>query len=595
MKNCLITLCFLCMTCLSVAGYAANPAISANFDRDHIGSGETVRLLVQRNGTSNGQLDLSPLKTDFDILSRNSGSQVQISNGEMTSQTQVELMLAPKHDGKIVVPPLEWNGEHTLPLELTVGGPVSGNASSGTQQAASTDAQHVMLTATADQSQPYVQAAVVLTVRLATDQPISQASLELAPNDAVIISQLGTDRQSSEVRNGHSYQVVERKYLLFPQHSGHISIEGPLLVAQVPDMRSVNGFANDPFFASVLQNSQLGAMMRGTRPLHLRAKAIELNVLPRPATQTGATWLPALSVKLSETWRADNAGVHVGDPLTRHLSLEAVGLTGAQLPDLSTLVAAPDGIKMYPDQAKIADLSKGDSVIGSREQDIALIAGQPGHYTMPPVKLSWWDTINNVQREATLPAHEFDVLPAVNGAGGLITPQSAATAKSPAILPASSAAASAPSRSMLDFPVWLWIVLGCIALSIIALLAWWSVRLKKNNSQPRIVVEPRLRQGDAAAKFKEFHKDCMANNPQAARRHLLEWAQMHWPVDPPIGLNALAQLLDDPDIVELLRELDRCCYTDSPWQGEKLARTFTHQPGSDSAAPATKELLELYP
>ena len=589
MKKYCILLCCLCMSWLCSVACAANPAISASVDRDHIASGETVQLLVQREGTGNGQLDISPLKADFDILSSNSGTRVQITNGDMISQTQVVLVLAPKHDGKIQIPSLTWNGEQTETLELTVGG----KGSSAGQQAGPTDAQHVTLTATADQDQPYVQAAVVLTVRLSTDQPITQASLELAPNDAVLISQLGTDRQMSEVRDGHSYQVVERKYLLFPQHSGKISIEGPVLAAMVTDMSNATGFDSDPFFASILKNSPMAGMMRSSHPLHLRAKPIELNVLPRPASQTGANWLPALSVKLSETWHADDSGIHVGEPLTRHMVLEAVGLTGAQLPDLRTLMTAPDGIKVYPDQGKIGDHPKGDSVIGSREQDIALIASQPGHYTMPPVQLVWWDTINNVQREATLPAHDFDVLPAIGGA---------ATAAQPPT-PMNNAAPAAPvvaksSPNILAAPIVWWAVLTCIAVflvAVVALVVWWFVRKRTTTDVPIIAKEPTLRVGSASGKLKDFHRDCMVNNPKAARRHLLDWAQLRWPLDPPVGLNALALRLNNPDIADLLRELDRCCYTDSPWRGENLARTFTHQPTADSTNSAGKELMELYP
>jgi len=83
MKKYCILLCCLCMSWLCSVACAANPAISASVDRDHIGSGETVQLLVQREGTGNGQLDISPLKADFDILSSNSGTRMQITNGDM--------------------------------------------------------------------------------------------------------------------------------------------------------------------------------------------------------------------------------------------------------------------------------------------------------------------------------------------------------------------------------------------------------------------------------------------------------------------------------------------------------------------------------
>ena len=39
-----------------------------------------------------------------------------------------------------------------------------------------------------------------------------------------------------------------------------------------------------------------------------------------------------------------------------------------------SLVSVPDGIKTYPDQSSVNDAIQGDTVLGSRDQDIALIA-----------------------------------------------------------------------------------------------------------------------------------------------------------------------------------------------------------------------------
>ena len=598
----------------------ANATVTAKLDRDHIASGDTVRLLIQRDGSANGQPDIGALKNDFDILGSSSGSQVQIVNGSMSTKTQLQLTLAPKHDGVIQIPALEWNGEHTQALALTVGGnggSGNGGGSSSNPAAAGNVGNagnagsngHVMLTATPDQNQPYVQAAVVLTVQLSTDQPISQGSLDLAANDDVLIKQLGKDTQSNETRNGRNVQVIQRKYLLFPQHSGHIKLDGPVLTGQVPDTSGADPFNDDGIFGSMLQNSPLAAMMHGTKPLHLRSKPIELNVLARPATMTGATWVPALSVKLDESWSANSGSVHVGDPVTRHLHLEALGLTGAQLPDLNTLITAPDGVKVYPDKAKVEDSARGDTVLGVRDQDIAFIANQPGHYVLPEVKLVWWDTINNVQRVATLPQHEFDVVGAAgdvnaNPAPGSGTPSQAASATNPA----SGATPSVLSKELSNFnaatiPVWLWLLAVGILLLLGALAGWLLSRRKpaapvpkiegKLDDQPNGVIESApVNNGNP---FKAFHKACMNNDARAARAHLLAWAKLHWPNNPPTGINALAKQLNRPELTEMLRQLDKCCYTDSAWQGEALARTFT-QP-TDTAPTLTHKntLMELYP
>jgi len=589
MKNTHRILAVLIASGISVSALAA---VTASVDRNNVASGETVRLLLQRDGSADSQPDLGPLKKDFDVLGSSSGSNIQIVNGHMSSQTQVNVLLAPKHDGKLQIPPLQWDGQQSAALELTVGG--SGNTSQQGAKAAS-DSSHVFLTATLDQKQPYVQAAVVLTVRLYTDQPLIQASLDLPASSDVLVKPLGKDTQSNETRNGRNYQIVERKYLLFPQRSGKLSLEGPVLDAQVQDTGSNDPFGNDPFLGNIFKQMPLAGMMNATRPLRLHGKPIELNVLPRPASVTGANWLPAQKVTLEESWRPDGQAVHVGEPLTRHLHIAALGLTGAQLPDLSTLMSVPDGIKAYPDQSSAKDSPQGDTVLGSRDQDIALMATRPGHYELPAVRLNWWDTLHNTRREVMLPAHTLDILSAAAGTAGVTLTPPANTAAS--ILPNVDAQASTleqPSKKI-NVTLWQWFSIGLGLLWLGTMLAWWYSRKRvPQTSAGEIVADKKQDDVHAASAFKAFRQACRDDDPHAARKHLLAWAATAWPVQPPLGLNELARRLDDDDLAQSLRQLDRACYTGDAWQGQSLGGLLAAPPGLKISAGKKNALPELY-
>src|SRR5512135_1946042 len=147
-------------------GLPASAAISAWLSHDQVGPGETVQLTLQHDGQTDSQPDLSPLKQDFDIVGRSSGSNIQIINGKMSAQVQISLMLMPKHDGKLQVPALQWDSESSPALALTV----SSNGAAAQPGTSSTgNAAHVFITATPNQKQPYVQAAVPLTVRIYAD------------------------------------------------------------------------------------------------------------------------------------------------------------------------------------------------------------------------------------------------------------------------------------------------------------------------------------------------------------------------------------------------------------------------------------------
>lgn len=581
------------LSCLSLPAAAA---VNAWLDRYQIGPGETVQLTLQHDGQTDSQPDLSPVRQDFDILGRSSGSSVQIVNGKMTAQSQLTLVLSPRHGGKLKIPALQWDGQSSPALNLTVSNSPAQQNSGNPAGATGTD--HVFLTATLDSKQPYVQAADTLTVRLYTDQPLYQASLELQPSNDVLVQQLGQDSQGSTTRNGRPYQVVERKYLLFPQRSGHITLDGPVLSAQVQSGASGNPFGADPFFGNVFGQTPFGGMLNATKPLRLRGEQLVMDVRPRPASGSGHNWLPARRVTLTETWQPDSGPIHVGDPITRHLHLEAQGLTASQLPDLSLLMPVPDGLRAYPDQAKLNTGVQGDGVVGSRDQDITLIASRAGRYRIPALHLSWWDTRRNEQREVDLPERTLDVLPNSTSLSAATAPQDNGPGAVPETRPL-KAAGTAPETSTTTSQTWraASIVLALLWLGTVA--AWWYSRRRgagrQNSEGESQLARPRLKV-DASEARKAFRRACRENDAPAARSRLLEWARAAWPDAPPQGLRALAERLDDAKLKTLLEQIDRACYAGGNWRGEALLEQLAELPkatGRDIGAH--HGLAGLYP
>lgn len=574
-------------------------AVTASLDHDHVAPGDTVQLLLQSDHSPDGQPDLGPLKNDFIILGTSSGSSMQIINGRVSSQAQLSLALSPKHEGKIRIPPLLWGGEPSPALELTVESNGAGRQSNGKAAGgitASNGSDHFFITTSVDHDQPYLQSAVLLTVRVYIDQALYQASLELPSSSDVLVQQLGKDQQGSETRNGHAYQVVERKYLLSPQHSGQITLQGPILDATVAEVQNSDPFGSDPIFGRIFGQMQLPGVVTSTRPLHLQSKPIVLKVLPRPADATGTNWLPAQSMTLEESWNPADASVHAGEPLTRHLRLSALGLSGAQLPDIDTLMQAPEGIKLYPDKSHTDDKQQGNTILGKREQDIALIASQPGHYELPAVHLAWWDTAANVQREVTLPKRTLNILPALSGSGGAVV--SPAQTAVPANPPPSIGQPKVPVKPEQAASAELWALLGLGILVVFGLgiaLGWWRKRRSLVNTVEN-KIEPVATRPDVSgvSAFNAFQQACRNNDPHAARKHLLIWAGTVWPEQPPSGVNALTRLLDGK-FAKPLRDMDRACYTDSAWQGESLVRILATPPVRSAPAKREQALPDLYP
>ncbi|MGQ0699532.1 MAG: BatD family protein [Panacagrimonas sp.] len=558
-------------------------AVTATLDTDQVNIGGTVRLTLENDGKSGGKPDLAPLQQDFDVLGTSTSTNLSFVNGELSKKAQLNLVLSPKRAGRIEIPSLEWNGQRSSPLGLTVSEARAGSRGGSTAAAGS---DPVFLTSALDDPQPYVQGASILTVRLHTDQALSNASLELAAVDDVLVQQLGKDEQTTETLDGRRYDVVERKYLLLPQRSGAFSLEGPVLNAQVAD-RAMGAFGGHPF----------AGMFNTTRPLRLRGEPITLDVRPRPAEATGRDWLPARSVALEETWHPEDAQVRAGEPLTRHLRLRVEGLTAAALPDLSTLMSLPDRIKAYPDQPRLETGEQQDKLVASRDQDIALIATKPGRYILPALRLSWWDTVAEVQREVELPTRTLEVLPAAGAANDAVAlPDSAPAITMPH---AGEIASSAPEandiqRETAPLP-WPWISLALGLLWVATLAAWWLRRPASKPVERSSSHADGANQTRASASLKAFRQACKKNEAPSARLHLLAWARDIWPGRPPTGLDALARKFEDPALSALLLKLDRACYAGGDWQGEALSRAFTAAPMTNQKSQAPSALADLYP
>jgi hypothetical protein len=640
---------------LLAAGVEANAAVRASVDTTQIAPGDTVELTLSHDGQTGSEPDLSPLKQDFDIVSRSSSRRAQITNGKISSTTELQLSLAPKHAGQLRIPSIAWDSDRSAPLTLVVSAAGANGAAGTNGSARGTADNRVLLETEVDRKSPYLQGAVHVIVRIYAAVPLSRANLEFPTNDEALVRQVGADENGASEKNGQTYQVVTRHYVVFPQHSGHLSIPGPVLSGTVP-VRMRRPDPNDPF-SGFFPGSPFNGMLGGSKPLRLNGEPIVLDVLPRPAGAGMNYWLPAQNVTLSARWRPTDLQAHVGDPVTVNLQLQAEDLTAAQLPDLSALLTLPPNIKAYPDEPKLTDSAKGSAILGVREQNIALIADQPGQFTIPELRLTWWDVRSNQAREAVLPARTLVVQPSVNSKN----PTPAQTSQAPSTVAAqpnqtaqpagtaggsngragvsggagsggagsggagsggagsggagssgagsgSAGSAGAGSGSGGVTPgagrgtsPWLWVSVGLGVLWIATLVGWLVSRrrapaassaTKRDGQHPLSHGQTLSHESGARAAFQAA---CRANDAVAARRNLLVWANGALPGPRIAGLNDLAKRIKDPHVAALLRGLDGGCYAGDPWEGAALASAIPKLPlGTDHTEDRPRELAPLY-
>ncbi len=531
-------------------GRAWAQPVSAQLDRDVIYEGETVNLSIRVEGPW-PEMDPGPLTRDFAILSTTTDVNFTQINGAVRQVTTRRIELEPKRSGRLTVPALRVGTRQTQPLTMTV---LTGNPAPTADQG-----REIFLEVSAEPLDPYIQSQVFYVQRLWVGIPLLGGSLEAPGVVDAAVERLGEDRESEATRFGRRYRVFERRYGIFPQKSGQITIPAVTFKGRIAQSGGRLG-GMDRFFN------------RG-RPVTLESEAITLQVRQRPAGFSGAPFLPAGALTLEERW-SEVDEPRVGEPITRTVILEAQGLEGVQLPTLD--LPLPDAFKAYADQPQVATREDGRWFHGRREQRVALVPSAPGEYTLPAVTLPWWDTVQDRQRMARLPARTVTVLPAVApGPSPTSPPAPPAPAEvappSPA-LPGEGGLGLAPPGGITE-AFWYWFSLGVMGLWLMTLLGWWNDRRRPPRGAAADQANPRPGQGRMEPRWQRaLAAACGDDDPQGAASALLRAGADRWQRNPPTSLGELAARLQEP-AASLVRELDRALYAPNanPWRGEGLA------------------------
>ncbi|MFM9917295.1 MAG: BatD family protein [Rhizobacter sp.] len=578
--------------CSSVLCGTASAAVTASADRTHLEPGDTVELTLQSDRGGSGQPDLKPLEKDFEILRRGTSNSLQIINGSASSQRQVRLTLSPRRNGRIEVPRLAWDGEQSAVIELIVA------AGHGGKGAVAGSVADVFFTTTLDSLQPHVQSAVSLQLRLYSDKKLYQASVDFPGNTDLLVRRVGQDVTTDETRNGRTYQVITRSFVLVPQRSGEIELAGPVLNAQVADgTRSL-----DPFMEHVFGQLQIEGGASGTRALRLRGDPVRLAAKARPAGMSAGDWLPAQQLTIEEAWLPQGGPIAVGVPVTRRLRVSASGLGSSQLPDLGALMKLPSGLTSHPDEPKLNEDVQDGHIVADRQQDVVVLADRAGRFELPALKVDWWDVTTNQRREAVLAARTLEVAPAASATPTLGSGSAAATSAAASVASTASAPPRSTSRAEAPTPVgdssvtWAAVgqALGLIGLGTLGIRAW----MRRRRLRPGGASAPIHANGSAAvsasAAKREFQRACLRHDARPARDALLAWARATWPESAPPGLNALARHLDRADVTPWLQALDRACLEGTAWNGEGLARALPLLDGNRKPTKAPTSLPGLY-
>ncbi len=532
--------------------------IQVAVDRNPVSINDSFQLTFTADASPDDDPDFTPLEREFDILNQQQSSQSSWVNGKFSKTVRWTLNLMAKHSGELTVPALRFGSDSTRPLTITV-----------TEAAAAVGSGNddLFLDVEATPEQPFVQSQVIYTLRFYRRVQITQASLSEPEADNAVVEKLTEDSTYNTRINGVAFAVTERKYAIFPQQSGPLTIPPLVLTAQVvSDTRSrFNGF-----FSSQV-----------TKTKRVTSRSVTLEVRPAPANANGNHWLPAEQLHLEQQWSNQDLQVKVGEPLTRTLTLLANGTTVGQLPELWH--GSDDArMKSYPDQPVLKEQKSGDGVIAFREEKIAFIPSHPGTYQIPAIEVPWFNTQTGKTEIARLPAVTLTAL--ASGAPAA-APEPLAT-PAPATQP--PVESPPPARPAADVWMWLSIFLGT------GWLLTLLVVLRQRMGKGRVEKSPAdAKQLELKGISKALKNACRDNDPQAVKEALLQWGKSQFNAN---SLGAIAPFCEARLRDEILL-LNQCLYASeqNPWDGKKLFQAFAeHNARKQIKQQVRDELEPLY-
>ncbi|HDZ57463.1 MAG TPA: protein BatD [Pseudomonas xinjiangensis] len=551
---------FLLYLVLLLCPTLAHADLEASVDRTRLVEGETLEFTLESAAASRfARPDFTPLEEHFEIQGSRQLSLISKLDGRAQPVTRWIITLSPKRTGFVVIPPVRLEEMQSKPISLEV--------LSASQAAQDTVAQMgpVFIDSEVDTETPYVQAQVLLTLRvyhsvsLYDDSTLS--GLEI-PNARV--ESLGSPQHYERLINGVRHGVIEVRYAVFAQQSGDLEIPSQLFSATILQAR-------DP---SARFSARTGKVVQ------VRSPSIILEVQPIPENYpSGAPWIPASQVNLSQQWQPD-PGIDLlsGEPLTRTLTLEAEGLSASQLPVLHSL---PDQtaqrLRLYADQPKLENKTRDSGVRGLRQDSVALVAQSEGSYQLPAVEVHWWDTQLDSLQTARLDAVTLNVSSDQNFTSSL--PETVISGRvEPQQYPA----------------VWPWQV-SSVLLSLALGFSLLLLHRARRALTDRVLPEEQENLDDEIQgnPLGDLQAACRGNHPGEARRALEAWARQQ----DPDGLVGLAPR--HPELSEALDNLNACLFghCDTPWRGKPLWRAVrvAIQTRKKASEAPPEQLASLYP
>ena len=366
----------------------ATPQIQTTVSDNSVFLGDLFVLTITINDNdSDFQLDTKPLEKEFNVSRPSQSRRSSYINGKASHQTQWQITLQAKQIGELSIPALKVGKLTTEAIKITVKKPSA--------QATQTQDNLIFMENSLNRNSVYLEQPLIFTSKIYIAQNQSSSELELIAPDLAdaTVTIYGEDKNGQTIRNGIRYKTITRQFQINANKASTFTIKSPLLAGNLRKRVKV-----DEWRERVI-----------SEPINIRGDSLQVTIKAKPADYQGE-WLVSEDVRLFEKTPFTQQSYHVGEPITRSITLQIASINKEKLPNIP--FNYPKDLRFYPDQDELQEGQANGLHYGQRTVRHAIIADQPGTLTLPEIKLAWWNSETDKQEFAVLPAQTLTILAA---------------------------------------------------------------------------------------------------------------------------------------------------------------------------------------
>jgi len=370
----LLSISLLLLICATVRAADVEPQIVLSTPTPNVYVGDQILIDVEATAVED-DIDFSPLWQNLELQRQTYGTRIAVIGGKVVEIRIWRFEAQASEPGVVVLGPVQSQE-------------IASNTTSTSIEAAPDvrwipGSQDIRFNVDYSKTNLYVQEQLLLTVTLVHRHPLSNLEISEPALDGLRVIPIINDRRTeTDGVNGREYQFI-RRYALFAQASGEVTI--PAFVA------------SGQIIKSRLERADFS----------LSSTPQTIQVIPAPAENKDRWWLPAKSLKAYDEWTKDKRWLAAGEQVQRSAVIEASGVSSEQLPDI--VMPQARGLRVSFIDSERETLIDDNGVSARARFNFNIRAISPVPVFPDPIAVHWWNTNDDTATVAYIRTGRIDI------------------------------------------------------------------------------------------------------------------------------------------------------------------------------------------